>query len=160
MSEKKYRPPKGAHPLFLWEGIFKVSVVCSSSIYGFWLPLWYLQTLLSLSWGMEAVLVVIVVQIADQVLLLFLSKVFEYSSKTQLLKHINSNTNSLFLEICIAWQAVIIFILHHCNMYWITCLYIYWIHQSRTKTSSHLKVDVSKSKNKLKTGIVSFFIFI
>jgi hypothetical protein len=51
---------------------------------------------------MEAVLVVIVVQIADQVLLLFLSKVFEYSSKTQLLKHINSNTNSLFLEICIA----------------------------------------------------------
>jgi hypothetical protein len=34
-------------PLFLWEGIFKVCVVCSSSIYGFWLPIWYLQTLLS-----------------------------------------------------------------------------------------------------------------
>jgi hypothetical protein len=51
---------------------------------------------------MGAVLVVNVVQIADQVLLLFLSKVFEYASKTQLLKHINSNTNSLFLEICIA----------------------------------------------------------
>jgi hypothetical protein len=51
---------------------------------------------------MGAVIVVNIVQIADQVLLLFLSKVFEYASKTQLLKHINSNTNSLFLEICIA----------------------------------------------------------
>ena len=26
-------------------------VVCSSSIYGFWLPLWYLQTLLSCDYG-------------------------------------------------------------------------------------------------------------
>jgi hypothetical protein len=26
-------------------------VVCSSSIYGFWLPLWYLQTLLTKRWG-------------------------------------------------------------------------------------------------------------
>jgi hypothetical protein len=51
---------------------------------------------------MEAVLVVNAVQIADQVLHFFLSIVFEYASKTQLLKHININTNSLFLEICIA----------------------------------------------------------
>ena len=51
---------------------------------------------------MGAVLVVNVVQIADQELLLFLSKVFEYASKTQLLKHTNSNTIFLFLEICIA----------------------------------------------------------
>jgi hypothetical protein len=32
-----------------WKGRCFVShcVVCSSSIYGFWLPLWYLQTLLT-----------------------------------------------------------------------------------------------------------------
>ncbi len=26
-------------------------VVCSTSIYGFWLPLWYLQTLLNVTWA-------------------------------------------------------------------------------------------------------------
>ena len=92
----------------------------------------------------------------------FFLVLFQYANKTQFVKHIQSNTNSLFLEICIAWKAVIICILYHCNMYWITWLYlyIYIIFQSRTKTSSHLKVDVNKSKNKLKTGIASIFIFI
>jgi hypothetical protein len=29
-----------------WEWYIEDSAVCSSSVYGFWLPLWYLQTLL------------------------------------------------------------------------------------------------------------------
>jgi hypothetical protein len=34
-------------------------VVCSSSIYGFWLPLWYLQTLLKFQWDDDEVLFVL-----------------------------------------------------------------------------------------------------
>ena len=30
-------------------------VVCSFSIYGFWLPLWYLQTLLAIGWSLRTV---------------------------------------------------------------------------------------------------------
>jgi hypothetical protein len=42
--------PFGIFKLFLFFCPFSFGhcVVCSSSIYGFWLPLWYLQTLLVL----------------------------------------------------------------------------------------------------------------
>jgi hypothetical protein len=38
------------HCLFFCSFSFGHCVVCSSSIYGFWLPLWYLQTLLTQCW--------------------------------------------------------------------------------------------------------------
>jgi hypothetical protein len=95
---------------------------------------------------MGPVLVVNVVQIGDQVLVLFLSLVIRilYSWKYVLRDKLSLYVYCIIV-ICIELLDFI---------------YIYGILQSRTKTPSHLKVDVSKSKYKLKTGIVSFFIFI
>ena len=85
------------------------------------------------SWATITVLVVKVFRLLIKYYSSFFQSFVHNANKTQLLQHINSNANSLFLEICIAWQAVIICILYHC-IELLDFIYIYIILQSRIKS--------------------------
>jgi len=92
---------------------FDHCVVCSSSIYGFWLPLWYLQTLL----------------LTDNILTVldYMSNTARMSYKKQelltLLEHLGTLVGSVLLIFSVFWVLFLdLFVFVLCLVYNVVCV--------------------------------------